>query len=180
MISIIKNSIQVNIKINTSIIATANPIFGKYDKSKPLYSNVKIYPSIINRFDLFFVIVDEVNDYNDYEIALNIINLQKFGYCNRNIYSQEDIFSYIKYARNFNPKFSKEATITLKNEYMKLRQIDILSNKNLYRNTIRQLESLIKLSEAIAKIHLSEIITSSFVIEASRLLKINIIKNYKE
>ena len=180
MISIIKNSIQVNIKLNTSIIATANPNFGKYDESIPLYNNVKICPSIINRFDLFFVIEDENNVYNDFEIASNIIELQKYGYCNRNIYSQKDTFLYIKFVKNFNPIFSKEASIILKKEYMKLRQIDILSNNNLYRNTIRQLESLIRLSEALAKIHLSEIITSSFVIEASRLLKINIIKNYKE
>ena len=179
-ISIIKNSAQINLMTDISFLITATPIFCKYNQNKPLYSNINISSSIINRFDLFFVTIDEKNYYNDYLIALNIIMLQKLGYINDIVYSQSDIFLYIRFARKLNPIFSKEASITLRDEYKKLRENVILFNTNSYRNSIRQLESLIRLSEAIAKIHLSEEISSSNVMEASRLLKTNMIHNFKE
>ena len=68
----------------------------------------------MSRFDLFFVIVDERNEYNDYEIASYIMNLQKKKTTNDDenntfIYSQKDTSLYIRYARHFKPRFSKEA-----------------------------------------------------------------------
>ena len=92
------------------------------------------------------------------------------------IYSQKDTSLYIRYARHFKPRFSKEAAETLRSEYKKLRESDISFQKTSYRITVRQLESLIRLSEAIAKVHLCEEITPLFVKEASRLLKTSIIK----
>ena len=180
-ISIAKAGIQATLRTRTSILAAANPVFGRYDKTKPLNVNIDISAPIMSRFDLFFVIVDEKDEYNDYEIASYIINLQKShnepnGNHNPSTFSQEEVARYIKYARNFNPKFSKEAALTVREEYKKLRESDISFQKTSYRITVRQLESLIRLSEAIAKVHLSEEITPLFVKEASRLIKTSIIK----
>ena len=180
-ISIAKAGIQATLRTRTSILAAANPVFGRYDKTKPLNVNIDISAPIMSRFDLFFVIVDEKDEYNDYEIASYIINLQKShnepnGNHNPSTYSQDEVARYIKYARNFNPKFSKEAALTVREEYKKLRESDISFQKTSYRITVRQLESLIRLSEAIAKVHLSEEITPLFVKEASRLIKTSIIK----
>jgi DNA replication licensing factor MCM6 len=47
----------------TSILAAANPIKGRYDKSKSLKSNLEISAPIMSRFDLFFVVLDENNEY---------------------------------------------------------------------------------------------------------------------
>ena len=180
-ISIAKAGIQATLRTRTSILAAANPVFGRYDKTKPLNVNIDISAPIMSRFDLFFVIVDEKNEYNDYEIASYIINLQKYsnvanGNNNILIYSQQDVALYIRYAKKFNPKFTKEAALTVREEYRKLRESDISFQKTSYRITVRQLESLIRLSEAIAKVHLSDEITPLFVKEASRLLKTSIIK----
>ncbi len=55
--------------------ASAQKRSGRYDRSKPLKSNVDITPPIMSRFDLMFVLVDECNDITDYSIAHHIVNV---------------------------------------------------------------------------------------------------------
>ena len=178
-ISIAKAGIQATLMTRTSILAAANPVFGRYDKTKPLKMNIDISAPIMSRFDLFFVIVDECNEYTDFSSAQHIINLQQKGYVDddhsSSPYTQEDIALYLRYAKHFKPQFTKEAALELREEYKRLRQSDISSQKTSYRITVRQLESLIRLSEALAKVHLVDKINPLFVKEASRLLKTSII-----
>jgi DNA replication licensing factor MCM6 len=140
----------------------------------------------MSRFDLFFVILDECNNYSDLNIARHIVNLQKEGHINynqdeindpgRRFYTQEDVSLYLRYAKHFKPKFRQDSAQVLRDEYVKLRANDISSQKSSYRITVRQLESLIRLSEALAKVHLSDVILPLFVKEAARLLQTSIIK----
>ena len=178
-ISIAKAGIQATLMTRTSILAAANPVFGRYDKTKPLKMNIDISAPIMSRFDLFFIIVDECNEFTDYSIAQHIISLQQKGKVDddhsTSPYTQEDVALYLRYAKHFKPQFTKEAANELREEYKRLRQSDISSQKTSYRITVRQLESLVRLSEALAKVHLVDKITPLFVKEASRLLKTSII-----
>jgi DNA replication licensing factor MCM6 len=132
------------------------------------------------------VILDECNNYSDLNIARHIVNLQKEGHINynqdeindpgRRFYTQEDVSLYLRYAKHFKPKFRQDSAQVLRDEYVKLRANDISSQKSSYRITVRQLESLIRLSEALAKVHLSDVILPLFVKEAARLLQTSIIK----
>jgi DNA replication licensing factor MCM6 len=132
------------------------------------------------------VILDECNNYSDLNIARHIVNLQKEGHINyntdeikdplRRFYSQEDVSLYLRYAKHFKPKFRQDSAQVLRDEYVKLRANDISSQKSSYRITVRQLESLIRLSEALAKVHLSDVILPVFVKEAAKLLQTSIIK----
>ncbi len=72
-ISITKAGIQATLNARTSILAAANPIYGRYDRSKTLKANITITPAIMSRFDLFFVIVDECNPKIDESIARHIV-----------------------------------------------------------------------------------------------------------
>ena len=167
-------------------MAAANPVYGRYDTTKNLKSNIDISAPIMSRFDLFFVILDECNNYSDLNIARHIVNLQKEGHINynqdeindpgRRFYTQEDVSLYLRYAKHFKPKFRQDSAQVLRDEYVKLRANDISSQKSSYRITVRQLESLIRLSEALAKVHLSDVILPLFVKEAARLLQTSIIK----
>ena len=76
-ISIAKAGIQATLNARTSILAAANPLFGRYDRSKSLKQNVDISPPIMSRFDLFFVIFDEKNDFNDTLIANHIVSMHR-------------------------------------------------------------------------------------------------------
>lgn len=68
-ISLAKAGIHATLNARASILAAANPIFGRYDRSRSLRFNVEISPPIMSRFDIFFVIFDEKNDDEDYHIA---------------------------------------------------------------------------------------------------------------
>lgn len=58
-ISIAKAGVHATLNARTSILAAANPIFGRYDKSKSLKNNLNLTAPIMSRFDLFFVVYDE-------------------------------------------------------------------------------------------------------------------------
>jgi len=84
---------------------------------------------------------------------------------------------YIRYARSIKPVITPEAQQLLVTEYRKLRQKDVGgAGKTAYRITVRQLESMIRLSEALARLHLSPKVLPRFVQEAARLLQTSIIE----
>lgn len=180
-ISIAKAGIQATLMARTSILAASNPVRGRYDRTKPLKANIDISAPIMSRFDLFFVIVDEKDEYNDFKIAKHIVELHM--QTNETVFTdeidQKDFFTFIKFAKTLKPKLTKAASEALREEYRDLRQGDLGSynsiQKSSYRITVRQLESLIRLSEALARVHLSEYIDPIYVKEASRLLKKSII-----
>ena len=76
-ISIAKAGIHATLNARTSILAAANPIRGRYDRTKSLRYNVEISPPIMSRFDLFFVIYDEKKDEEDFHIARHIVNMHR-------------------------------------------------------------------------------------------------------
>jgi DNA replication licensing factor MCM6 len=91
-------------------------------------------------------------------------------------YSKEQMQRYIRFARSLNPKLTPESQAVLVDCYRRLRQGDTLGrSRTAYRITVRQLESMIRLSEALARLHCSDIIKPDYVREAFRLLRKSII-----
>ena len=181
-ISISKAGIQATLNARTPILAAANPVFGRYDRSKPLKANVSISAPIMSRFDLFFVIIDECNSEIDENIARHIIEKYRVGGGNMAArdadipFTTEQLQRYIRFARSLNPKIPKESKDVLVDSYRHLRSNDLLGkNKTSYRITVRQLESLVRLNEALARLHLDEIVQTVYVKEAYRLLQKSII-----
>ena len=176
-ISIAKAGIQASLNARCSIIAAANPRYGRYDKSKPLKWNIDISAPLMSRFDLFFVVVDESKDVTDELIARHILSLHADG--DRAIqpeFSSDVIMRYIRLAKRLVvPKFTKEAGELLREQYKMLRQGDSTNFSSSYRITVRQLESIIRLSEALAKLNFDTYIRPAYVQEACRLLKKSIL-----
>src|SRR5262245_39772143 len=79
-ISIAKAGIQATLNARTSILAAANPIKGRYDRTKTLKQNVDISAPIMSRFDLFFVVLDECDEIVDYNIARHIVNVHRVSW----------------------------------------------------------------------------------------------------
>lgn len=123
--------------------------------------------------------MDECDEQADRHIAEHIVNVHKLQESVLEpIYSQEDLQRYIKYARNFLPVISPAARQVMVDSYRRLREHDVSSNgKNniAYRITVRQLESMIRLSEALARLDLDEMVRPGHVREAFRLLQQSII-----
>jgi len=169
-ISIAKAGIHATLNARTSILAAANPIGGRYDRKKTLRANLQMSAPIMSRFDLFFVVLDECDPNTDLNIAKHIVNVHRFQDEAINPeFSTETLQRYIRYARTFNPKvvpltglcrstlmFTEQMTPAaadlLVEKYRILRQDDSSGvGRNSYRITVRQLESMIRLSEAIAR-----------------------------
>lgn len=132
---------------------------------------------IMSRFDLFFVILDECNEQHDYAIARHLLNVHRYRDAPVEAeFSAEQIQRYIRYCRTIRPKIGSEAAGLLVERYKQLRAGDATGTGTAYRITVRQLESLIRLSEALARLHSDTEVRPAYVQEACRLLKSSIIR----
>jgi DNA replication licensing factor MCM6 len=180
-ISIAKAGLQATLNARTSILAAANPVGGRYNRKMTLRANVAMSAPIMSRFDLFFVVLDECNESVDLNIARHIINVHRFKDAAIDPeFSTEAMQRYIRYARTYQPKLTPEASDVLVEKYRQLRADDAGAGKNSYRITVRQLESMIRLSEAIARANCRQDITPGFVREAYGLLRQSIIRVEKD
>ncbi|KAG5193120.1 maternal DNA replication licensing factor mcm6-like protein [Tribonema minus] len=177
-ISITKAGIQATLNARTAILAAANPLYGRYDTSKTLRANVQISAPIMSRFDLFFVVLDECDETMDYSIAQHIIRVHQ----NQDPavldppFTKEQMQRYIRFARRLNPYIGPDGQKAMVECYRALRQNDSLGrNRAAYRITVRQLESMVRLSEALARLHLDDEVRPKYVREAYRLLRKSII-----
>ena len=69
--------IQATLNARASILAAANPLMGRYDKSKALRHNIALTPAIMSRFDLFFVVLDDMDEVIDFAIAKHIVGIHQ-------------------------------------------------------------------------------------------------------
>ncbi|XP_034986462.1 DNA replication licensing factor MCM6 isoform X1 [Zootoca vivipara] len=177
-ISITKAGVKATLNARTSILAAANPVGGRYDRAKSLKQNINLSAPIMSRFDLFFILVDECNEVTDYAIARRIVDLHsRIEESIDRLYSLDDIRRYLLFARQFKPKISKESEDFIVEQYKRLRQRDGSGiTKSSWRITVRQLESMIRLSEAMARMHCCDEVHPKHVKEAFRLLNKSIIR----
>ncbi|CAB4442016.1 unnamed protein product [Rhizophagus irregularis] len=181
-ITIAKAGIHATLNARTSILAAANPRDGRYNKKLTLRRNISMSAPIMSRFDLFFVVLDECKPDVDKMIADYIVGTHRRGDDNINPYfDTAKLQRYIRYARTFKPKITSEAAKLFAEKYRDLRQDDATgAGRSSYRITVRQLESMIRLSEAIAKAHCSNEIIPDYVNEACNLLQQSIIHVYHD
>ncbi|GLI72774.1 MCM DNA helicase complex subunit mcm6 [Penicillium ochrochloron] len=182
-ISIAKAGIHTTLNARASILAAANPIGGRYNPKLTLRQNLNFSAPIMSRFDVFFIIRDDPKEAVDRKLADHIINV----HMNRDEavqpeLSTEQLQRYIQFARTFKPTFTEEAKALLVQRYKELRANDAQGGigRSSYRITVRQLESLIRLSEAVAKVNCVEEVTPKFVNEAYDLLKQSIVTVEKD
>lgn len=182
-ISIAKAGIHTTLNARASILAAANPVNGRYDPKQTLRNNLNFSAPIMSRFDVFFVIRDDPKESVDRSLAEHIVNV----HMNRDEavepeLSTEQLQRYIRFARTFRPVFTDEAKALLVEKYKELRSNDAQGGvgRSSYRITVRQLESLIRLSEAVAKANCVEEVIPKFVIEAYDLLRQSIVTVEKD
>ena len=114
--------------------------------------------TLVSRFDLFFILVDDCNEVTDYAIARRIVDLHsKQEESVERVYEVADIARYIQFARLFKPKITEDSMEFLVDQYRHLRQRDTGGGvKSSWRITVRQLESMVRLSESMARLGCSE------------------------
>lgn len=145
-----------------SVLAATNPKFGRFDRYKTISEQINIPSTILSCFDLIFLVEDISNVESDAKVAFHLLKLYQKSEIN-SLIDHTLLKKYIAYAQErVKPKLTDKAIALLHEFYLRIRRS---SEDDFFPIpiTTRQLESLIKLSEASARIRLSEDVTESDV-----------------
>lgn len=176
-VSISKANIQATLRCETTVLAAANPKFGRFDPYETISRQIELPPTLINRFDLIFAIKDLPDHDKDEKLAKFILTLHQTGAKKETL--AEDIIDtdllrkYIVYCRQkMTPKLTDSALDELKDYYIKMRTSgsDESGAMKSIPISARQLEALVRLSEAAAKARLSDKVTKRDAKRAIALL----------
>lgn len=199
-VSIAKAGIIATLNARTAVLAAANPVNSRYDTSKSVVDNIDLPPTLLSRFDLIYLVLDAPNADEDRKLAQHIVSLffknydesssapaqddagnaseeeeeedllMTRRYASGELVDSQTLTEYIAYAREkVDPKLSSEASEALVKGYLEMRSGG--RGGNNMTATPRQLESLIRLAEAHARMHLRDTVEEEDVEEAKRLVK---------
>ena len=208
-ISIAKAGIICQLNARAAILASANPIHSKYDPKLSVVQNIRLLPTLLSRFDLIYLLLDQQNEVSDRRLANHIVSLygkEEDLYQNQNNFnkikipnglenknytnvmfsegldnkkhsdktstkvSKELFAAYIACARLNDPIIPESIIKEIITKYIEMRSLG--NNKNTISATPRQLESIIRLSEARARLRISSVVEKEDVDEAVRLIRV--------
>ena len=158
-VSISKANIQATLASKTTVLAAANPKLGRFDRYGVLAEQIDMPPTLISRFDLIFPIIDQPDKHKDKELATHILKLHQDYSSEGGIIKTEVLKKYIAYARqNCEPELTDSVMEKIKEFYVGKRNTPVPDERKSKPIPIspRQLEALVRLSEASAKSRLSE------------------------
>ncbi len=173
-VTIAKANIHATLRAETSVLAAANPKFGRFDPFQPIPNQIQLPPTLLNRFDLIFTIRDVPNAELDEKIAQHILENAKDPEARKPEIAPELLRKYIAYThQKCFPKMTLGAVEEIKNFYVQLRTTAAKDEAEVKSIPIsaRQLEALVRLSEASARIRLSDKVTKADAKRAIELLK---------
>jgi len=160
-ISIAKANIQATLRAQTSVLAGANPKLGRFDPFTPIANQINLPPALINRFDLIFIVRDLPNKELDSKIAQQILENQSYQDKEPEV-PVEILRKYVAYAKQkIFPKLTEDARRVIKEYYIRLRNSGTNGDEAIKPIPIsaRQIEAIVRLAEACARIRLSDKIT---------------------
>lgn len=172
-VSIAKSGIVCSLNARTAILASANPKNSAYDPKLSVVENISLGANLMTRFDLIWLMLDKRNRDTDRRLAEHLVSM----YSESGVKRRQDppiepeLFRrYIAFARaKVFPEITDEASEALLKGYTDLRNQG--GSKEAVTATPRILESLIRISESLAKMELREEVSSADVAESIRLLK---------
>ncbi|EGC35376.1 hypothetical protein DICPUDRAFT_152308 [Dictyostelium purpureum] len=174
-VSVAKAGIICTLNARTSILASANPSGSRYLPNKSVVENIQLPPTLLSRFDLIYLVLDKAQEASDRKLARHLVSMywddQSTSTRKNQVISKELLTNYIYYARkHINPQLSDESSNRLVQGYLDMRSLG--GNGKTISATPRQLESLIRIAEAHARIRFSKVVEPFDVDEAIRLVKV--------
>ena len=152
--SVAKGGIVATLNARTSILSAANPMYGKYDPFKNITENVNLPIPLLTRFDLVYVVRDTPEREKDSRVASHILEIHQDADHVARPAIDIDLFSkYLAFSKQIEPRLTADAINIIRNYYMKMRNAE---SDGMITVTPRQLEGLIRLATARAKILLRD------------------------
>nr|GMD16353.1 DNA replication licensing factor MCM4 [Ipomoea batatas] len=176
-VSIAKAGIIASLNARTSVLACANPIGSRYNPRLSVIDNIHLPPTLLSRYNSEYVMLDKADEQTDRRLAKHIVALHFENPENlvQEFIDLPTLTAYVSYARkHIHPQLSDEAAEELTRGYVEMRRRGNFpgSSKKVITATPRQIESLIRLSEALARIRFSVWVEKRDVVEAFRLLEV--------
>jgi len=176
-VSIAKAGIVAKFRAQTAILAAANPKFGRFDPNQLPVEQFEIPPTILSRFDLIFPIKDVLDEERDKNLVQYILTSHRDAAMKKkpeaeeyNVMPTEFLRKYIAYARKtVKPVLTPEASKKIEEFYLELRRMG--QHQKSFAITPRQIEGMIRLSEASAKARLSPYVEISDAERSVRLTR---------
>ncbi|MBS1263112.1 MAG: Minichromosome maintenance protein MCM [Methanonatronarchaeales archaeon] len=179
-LSIAKAGITTTLRTRCALLGAANPKYGRFDRYEPIAEQINMEPALLSRFDLIFTLTDKPSEDLDSKIASHILTSHRGGERLRRgeNFSMEDVDppiepelmrKYVSLAKNVVPVMRGKAMDRLRGFYVELRNAG--EGDSPVPVTARQLEALVRLAEASARIRLAEEVTEEDASRAIRIVK---------
>ncbi len=174
-ISISKAGIVARLNARTSILAAGNPKFGVYDPQKSFIDNVNLPPTILSRFDLIFVVRDVISVERDRRLVSHILEAHSVSERFKPDIDPELLKKYIIYAKRYvRPRLTPQAKKLIEDFFVEMRSSALSyqaqGSQAPIPITARQLEAIIRLAEAHARMALRDEVTEEDAEAAIRLM----------
>ncbi|MFA6022909.1 MAG: minichromosome maintenance protein MCM [Candidatus Pacearchaeota archaeon] len=174
-VTISKANVNASLRAETSVLAAGNPKFGRFDPYQSIASQIDIQPTLLNRFDVIFMLRDLPDKAKDEAIASHVL-FEHQSSVQRGSIDPALFRKYIAYAKQkVFPKLSDDAVNEIKSFYVTLRNAHTQTSDPMKPSpipiTARQLEALVRLGEASAKTRLSPIVEKEDAQRAINLMK---------
>ncbi|KAI0362521.1 MCM-domain-containing protein [Trametes cingulata] len=178
-ISISKAGISTTLNARTSILAAANPLYGRYNPKVSPVENINLPAALLSRFDLLFLILDKPTREDDEHLAEHVTYVHM-----HNTHPEFDfelidptlIRHYIARAREHRPTVPAEVSNYIVETYVRLRKVskdDDAQKKSHTYTSARTLLGVLRLAQALARLRFSNEVAHADVDEALRLMEVS-------
>ncbi|XP_058803569.1 DNA replication licensing factor Mcm7 [Phymastichus coffea] len=172
-ISIAKAGIMARLNARVSILAAANPAYGRYNPKRSIEQNIQLPAALLSRFDLLWLIQDKANRDNDLKLAQHITYVHQFGKqpeCEIEALPMDLIRRYIQVCKTREPAIPEELTEFIVETYVEMRR-EARSAPDQTFTSARNLLGVLRLATALARLRLSNEVDKDDVKEANRLIE---------
>ncbi|KAL1245035.1 DNA replication licensing factor mcm7-B [Trichinella spiralis] len=174
-VSIAKAGIIATLNARTSILAAANPAYGRYNPRRSIEQNIQLPAALLSRFDLIWLIQDKPDRENDLKLAKHITFVHAHSKEPPSQFkplSMRLMRAYIALCKRKHPTVPESLTENLVSTYVEMRK-DAKSDKDAMFTSPRSLLAILRLSTALARLRLADEVVEDDVMEACRLIEVS-------
>jgi replicative DNA helicase Mcm len=170
-VSVAKGGIVATLNARTAILAAANPALGRYEPHRTVAENISLPVTILSRFDLIFVLRDIPNKEADGKMSEHILEIHRRGASPVEAQVPAELMrKYVSYAKSIRPVLSSGALKRLGDFYLAMRAASETEGSPV-AITARQLESLVRVAEARARVALKKEVSAEDADAAIAIMK---------
>ncbi|KAF6811099.1 MCM2/3/5 family protein [Colletotrichum sojae] len=178
-ISISKAGISTTLNARTSILAAANPLYGRYNPRIAPVENINLPAALLSRFDILFLLLDQPNRESDAQLAKHVTYVHMHQRhpdigTDSVVFTPHEVRSYVAQARTYRPVLTESSAEYINKTYIRMREQQRRAEKKgqqFTHTTPRTLLGIVRLAQALARLRFSNEVSHDDVDEAIRLIE---------